>query len=80
MSLIQPKPHPGKPKSDRNSKVVSAKEAVALIGNGDFLAIQGSAGGVGEPTAVIRALRECFLREGKPRNLTLCHATGLGKA
>lgn len=78
MNLIQPKPHPGRPAVNRSIKVIDAAKAAALIGNGDFLAIQGSGGGVGEPTAVLRALRERFLQEGKPRNLTLCHATGLG--
>ena len=49
-----------------------------MISDGGFVAIQGSGGGVGEPTTLIRAVRERFLVEGTPRNLTLCHATGLG--
>ncbi|MFC1762144.1 acyl CoA:acetate/3-ketoacid CoA transferase [Planctomycetota bacterium] len=78
MNLIYPKSHPARPPSNRSSKVVSAAEAVALVGNGDFLAIQGSGGGVGEPTAILRAMRERFLKDSSPRSLTLCHATGLG--
>lgn len=60
------------------NKMISAAEAAQLIGSGQSVAIQGSGGGVGEPTALIRALRRRFLAEGAPRDLTLCHATGLG--
>ena len=42
------------------------------------VAIQGSGGGVAEPTALIYALRQRYLAESTPRDLTLCHATGLG--
>jgi propionate CoA-transferase len=59
-------------------KVISSEAAARLITDGAFVAIQGSGGGVGEPTRVLRAIRERFLSEGAPRNLTLCHATGLG--
>ena len=59
-------------------KVISAARAAELINDGDFVAIQGSGGGVAEPTRLIRAMRERFLAEASPRNLTLCHATGLG--
>jgi propionate CoA-transferase len=57
---------------------VSALDAARLIQDRDFVAIQGSGGGVGEPTALLRALRERYLAERAPRDLTLCHATGLG--
>ncbi len=60
------------------NKVISVTEAANLINNGDFVAIQGSGGGVGEPTRLIHAIRQRFLAEASPRNLTLCHATGLG--
>jgi propionate CoA-transferase len=60
------------------NKVISAAEAAKLISDGDFVAIQGSGGGVGEPTRLIQAIRQRFLAEASPRNLTLCHATGLG--
>lgn len=59
-------------------KVIRAAEAARLIQDGAFVAIQGSGGGVGEPTRLIRAVRERYLKEGRPRDLTLCHATGLG--
>ena len=59
-------------------KIISAEKAVKLIKNEDFVAIQGSGGGVGEPTLILNRLSARFLKEGAPRNLTLCHATGLG--
>lgn len=59
-------------------RVLSADDAAALIGDGAWVAIQGSGGGVSEPTAVLRAIRRRFDATAAPRNLTLCHATGLG--
>jgi len=59
-------------------KVISKAKAARLIRSGSLIAIQGSGGGVGEPTALIRAVRERFLAEREPTGLTLCHATGLG--
>ncbi|MDY0094204.1 MAG: CoA-transferase [Candidatus Vecturithrix sp.] len=59
-------------------KVITAEEAVQLIQDGDWLAIQGSGGGVGEPGLLVKTLGERFQREGCPRNLTLCHSTGIG--
>jgi acyl CoA:acetate/3-ketoacid CoA transferase len=59
-------------------QIISADEAAALVQSGDLLAIQGSGGGVAEPTALIYALRQRFLAESAPRDLTLYHATGLG--
>jgi len=59
-------------------KVIPSDAAARLIGDAAFVAIQGSGGGVGEPTGLLRALRARFVAEGAPRNLTLCHATGLG--
>ena len=60
------------------SKVTSAEEAIALIADGSTVAIQGSGGGVCEPTFLMKTLGERFLASGKPRDLTLLHATGLG--
>jgi propionate CoA-transferase len=59
-------------------KTISAAQAACKIPSHAFVAIQGSGGGVGEPTTLIRALRERYLAHGEPRELTLCHATGLG--
>lgn len=60
------------------NKVISAAEAVNLVKDHDFVAIQGAGGGVAEPTALLKALGERYQQEAAPRNLTLCHATGLG--
>lgn len=62
----------------RPPRVLSASEAVQLIPPGAAVAIQGSGGGVGEPTALLRALRARFDATAQPAGLTLIHATGLG--
>ncbi len=59
-------------------KVMGAAEAVALIQDGHFVAIQGAGGGVAEPTLLLKTLGERFAQTASPRALTLCHATGLG--
>ncbi len=61
-----------------SDKIISAEKAVRLIKDEDFVAIQGSGGGVGEPTLILNRLGAKFRKEGSPRSLTLCHATGLG--
>ena len=48
------------------NKVISAAEAAKLVNDGDFVAIQGSGGGVGEPTLLIQAIRQRFLAEASP--------------
>ncbi len=62
----------------KQAKILSAAKAVARIEDGDTVAIQGSGGGVCEPTLILRALGERFAGQGTPRGLTLLHATGLG--
>jgi acyl CoA:acetate/3-ketoacid CoA transferase len=59
-------------------QIVSAADAMGRIADGAVIAIQGSGGGVNEPTGLLRALRARFEQTASPRNLTLCHATGLG--
>lgn len=60
------------------SKVITAAAAARCVSHGATVAIMGAGGGPGEPTAVLRALRERFLAESAPAKLTLLHATGLG--
>ncbi len=61
-----------------HNKILTAAAAVQLIPDNAFVAIQGAGGGVAEPTAILKALGERYLAEAAPRDLTLCHATGLG--
>jgi propionate CoA-transferase len=58
--------------------IISLDEAARKIPDGACVAIQGSGGGVAEPTAMLKALRRRFDEENAPRDLTLIHATGLG--
>lgn len=62
----------------KKSKVLTPEDAVLGIGDNAFVAIEGSGGGVSEPTRLLRAIRERFLATGHPRNLTLYHTSGLG--
>jgi acyl CoA:acetate/3-ketoacid CoA transferase len=48
------------------NKVIGAAEAVNLIKDNDFVAIQGAGGGVAEPTAILKALGERYQRECTP--------------
>ena len=59
-------------------RVVSFQEAVGFIEDGDTLLIGGSGGGHAVPEALIVALRDRFLRENKPNQITLLHPVGLG--
>ena len=61
-----------------SNKVTSLIDAVRTIKDGDTLVLGGSGGGVTEAGALIVALRERFLEEGHPRDLTIVHTTGIG--
>lgn len=58
-------------------KIVSTKEAVAIVQDGDVLATTGY-GGNGTPDQLLVALEQRFLETQAPRNLTLVHSTGQG--
>jgi propionate CoA-transferase len=63
--------------STGRSKVVTAEEAIQLINDGDTIATGGFVGiAVVEEMAV--RIEEYFLRNQKPRNLTLIYAAGQG--
>jgi len=59
-------------------EVVTFKKAVSLLEDGDTLMIGGSGGGHAVPEKLIVALKERYLAEGNPRNITLLHPVGLG--
>ena len=60
-------------------KIVSTKEAVAIVHDGDVLATTGY-GGNGTPDQLLVALEQRFVETQAPRNLTLVHSTGQGDA
>jgi propionate CoA-transferase len=59
-------------------RVIKAAEAALLIPDGATVAVQGTGGCVNEPTALLSAIGERYLAQGRPRSLTLAHCTGLG--
>lgn len=68
-------------KPERNGtriQIMTAQEAAGLIEDGDTLAICGAGGGIGDPAVLIDALKERHETSGRPCDLTLWHASGLG--
>ncbi|WP_380054020.1 acyl CoA:acetate/3-ketoacid CoA transferase [Falsihalocynthiibacter sp. SS001] len=59
------------------SKVVSAKDAVASINDGDVISVSSSSG-LGCPDLVLRAMGERFAAENHPQNLTTLHPIAAG--
>lgn len=58
--------------------VLTAREAVATVRDGDTLLIEGSGGGLVEPDALIRALGERFREDGSPRGIEVVFVTAIG--
>lgn len=56
----------------------SAEEAAALIRTGSTVIVDGSGGGVNEPTAVLEALEARFLATAAPADLCVVHVSGMG--
>jgi len=77
--MSERKVHPGLAAlhARKGGKVMSAREAVGLINDGDMLATGGFVGiGFAENIAV--ALEERYLKESAPRNIGLVYAAGQG--
>ncbi len=60
------------------SVVRSAAQAATMIPDGATVMVDGSGGGVNEPTVVLRAIEERYLRGDGPHNLTVMHISGVG--
>ena len=59
------------------ARVMTPREAVDLIKDGDTVVIGGSGGGVTEATALLRVIGERYEAASRPRDLTLVHSTCL---
>ena len=59
------------------NKIVTSREAVALIHDGDTISTSGFVG-VGTPDEVLFAIEQRFLETGEPKDLTLLFAAGQG--
>jgi len=60
------------------NKFVSAEAAVALVADGDTVALIGGGGGLCEASCLHEAIEQRFLTTGHPRNLTVIHSLGIG--
>lgn len=60
------------------TKFLSAKDAAALIKDGDTVAISGNGAGMISAEEIFEAVEARFLETGHPRDLTLVHSLGLG--
>lgn len=59
------------------NKIMSVEQAISLIENGDTVAFGGFVG-VGHPEGISKKLKEIYLEQGRPNNLTLVYAAGQG--
>lgn len=74
---IHPMLSPLPPSRMRRGKVVSARDAIRAIQDGDTVAIGGFVS-IGVPEEILKTIEEHHLATGKPRNLTLVYAAGQG--
>jgi len=59
-------------------KILAADEIANHVQDGMTIAISGSGGGLLEADFIFTALEKSFLETGRPRDLTLVHALGIG--
>src|SRR5699024_5444065 len=62
----------------KKKPIITSKEAVNLINDGDSVAVEGSGGGLVEPDALLKSLKDRYKETLTPKNLTLVHCTGIG--
>lgn len=60
------------------TKICSPEEVIDLIEDGDTVWIVSSGGGINEPYLVLKCIEDAFLKNNHPRDLTLCHGSGIG--
>jgi propionate CoA-transferase len=60
------------------NKFMSAEAAVAMIDDGDTVALIGGGGGLVEASCLHEAVERRFLATGRPHGLTVIHALGIG--
>jgi len=60
------------------NKFVSAEEAISLIDDRDTVGLIGGGGGLVEATCLFSTLEKRFLDTGRPRDLSIIHALGIG--
>ena len=58
--------------------ILTGEAAASLVRDGATIALAGSGGGLLEADAILAALERRFLESGRPRDLTLVHAFGIG--
>ena len=59
-------------------KFIRHDEVAALVRDGDTVGLIGGGGGLVEATLLHHEMEKRFLAEGKPKDLTVIHALGIG--
>jgi len=60
------------------NKFLTARQAAALVNDGDTVALIGGGGGLCEASCLHEAIEKRFLETQRPRGLTLIHSLGIG--